>query len=147
MAVDENQIIVDMLTTSWNPSNTDSITPEILDISDKKKHDYNLNKAVILVHRIRSTPFKSSFGVTIKGVKTTIPVDIRVLGFEEEPFFQKVRAEVTRIFDDNINDPTPEFDELDPDKLQTDLSNKTKGMWRELREVDLIAYTRARGLV
>lgn len=145
--VDVMQGLVTLFTNNWNAANTDSVTPTFLKITDpaSKTYDFNTKKDLVLIHVPRTTPASNGFGVARKQIEWVIDIDIRTLGSDQETHFRKVYDEVIRILDANILNPFTGIAILETDDLlQQELSDKMKGLFREVVPVKAIDYNVAR---
>jgi len=137
---DAPQDLLNLLSTNWASSNTDSVVPLFAKITDKKKHDFNKARNVVFALRPRKIQTPAGIGTAQKNLVYVVDLDIRVFGYDQEAHFLKVITEVDRILDANINWLSTNYDHIDPDTEGQDLSNQMHDIWRFLKPVKLINY-------
>jgi hypothetical protein len=145
-AVDDK--LMELLKDSWDKSNTSQATPKFLKITDidSKIYDFNTNKAVVIIQRPLYRNEKNGVGADSKRLRHTVRVDLRVLGKDCEALFVEMYNELIRILDAHIIAPFSGFNELDyEDQNHTDLSDRSKGLFRIIVPVVAINYCVARG--
>ena len=151
MALDPLQTILDLLSTNWTSSNTDNLTPQFSKITDVKRADFNKNNDWVLAHRTRPLTEAAGVGKTRRRVSDLFDLDIRT--HEQttasgvsiaEPHFLKVVQEVEDILGANIYVFSNDYDLLDPDGQQQDLSDGMRRVWRKLVPVKLVRLNIAR---
>ena len=145
-AVDDK--LMELLEDSWVNSNTSNTKPAFLKITDvdSKVFDFNKNKAVILIQRPVYRNEKNGVGADSKRLRHTVRIDLRVMGKQHEELFVEMYDEIIRILDTNITAPFTGFNELDyEDQNHTDLSDRSKGLFRIIVPVECINYCVARG--
>lgn len=147
MVSDIMQEVLDLLSNNWDDSNTSSLTPEFLKITDatSKRYDFNTNKYLVLAHVPSLRPEKNGIGQTSKRIRDEVKIDLRVFGKDLESNYTEMYAEIVRILDDNIVDPFSGYQELNIDDVEhPDLSDKNKGLFRKMIPVKLINYNVSR---
>lgn len=141
------QDILTLLSTNWTSGNTDSLTPEFLKITAQKRYSFNTNQDVIFAHRTKPLQEPAGVGARAKHVFHRLNLDVRVKGGQgndQESHYLNVLAEVDRIMDANIINPTANFIELDPDGDRQDLSDKMHFIFRMLIPISLNQYALSR---
>jgi len=140
---DNIQELVDLLIAQWNNSNTSGKTPNIGKITDYPfEMDYMDGKGYVVIYSLLENESMPGIGETTKAdVQETVKVDARVI--EDELYFQQVKAEIKRILYSFKPTGTTNICNFDLDnKSITNLSNRMKKFYREVRELTLVAYNR-----
>ena len=94
MALDPLQTVLDLLSTNWNSSNTDSLVPEFSKITEANRADFNKNNDWVLAHRNTTLQEAAGVGKTRKRVSDQFDLDVRVHGDGQEGHFLNVVDEV-----------------------------------------------------
>jgi len=142
-SIDAVQEFVELLKTQWINSNTNNKRPNIDKITAYPfDMDYTDNKGYIVVYSISENENLPGLGEHGQAdVNETIKVDIRVL--HDEAYFNNVRRELKRVLYNNRVSGTTNIDILDLDnKTITNLSNRQKKFFREIRDVGLTTFSR-----
>ena len=147
--VDPIKSMVTLLENKWKPSLTDNEKPHITSVTDQKVVNFNLNHDWILIFRSDPLSQDGGLGSLSKNVFNRFKIDVRTSGSRggSETHWRKIVDEVQRILDDNITNPTSDWDEftiLKPDGDDRDLSDKSINVWRMLmpRELQKLNKTR-----
>lgn len=147
MATDANPLdtLKTLISDNWNAANTDSITP-VIDIiyNQPKAMDLNENDFVLFYSTSTLIEAAGFGGSSVANVDEATRIDIRTGNTEgpDDDHFRKVLAEVRRIIMTNIVNPDANFQELNPYKTGTDLSNRTRNIYRYVWDVNLIERCR-----
>jgi hypothetical protein len=136
--------IINLLSDNWDADNTNSITPDIIKVTDQKRYDFNSGKDLIVIQRANELPQPAGIGVIGKHQTFSLDIDLRVLGEGKESHFFDVLNEIKRILDANIKIPSEDFHILNPDFNGLDLSDKTHKLYRWVQPVQLIKYNTQR---
>lgn len=131
-------LIVDILNDNWQNGRTDLITPAIKKIIDLKKVDLQYDASStpsVLIYQREAIPEKNSIGKESR--KITFPVSIDIRCMKSFIHTEKVKHEADRILNSKIINPTSKHNIIDPDGRWTDLSDKTRLMWRYVMEVNV----------
>lgn len=151
---DPTQTILDLLESNWNSTNTSGITPTFIKVIDKKRITFNKIQTQAFVILQRPRKLNEPAGISDKGKHTTVTmdIDIRVSSkqsvqsyLNDEVIFIEIQDEVSRILDSNIKLLDGNYDILNPDGQEIDLSNETRHLWRNVVTVQLIKYNIQRG--
>ena len=150
MANNVDDKVLSLLEDNWTSSNTNSLTPEFIKITDvdSKRYNFNKNSYVVLIHRPLYLREKNSVGKTSKRLRDTVRIDLRSLGKGTEDNFILMQQEIERILDANIQYPfgVSSYDEIDAeDQPVQDLSDRSKGLFRVIFSVKFIDYNKTRG--
>lgn len=139
--IDPVGIMVTLLSDEWNDSNTDNATKEISKIYEIPKVQNLTNKDYILLYALPQNSQAIGIGNdTYANVTDTLKIDIRVSG-TSDTHARKVLTEVLRILHSNrLN--VPNYCELNPFGELVDLSDKTRKIYRYVKTVQLIDYSR-----
>jgi len=144
VAFDVLQTILDLLNNNWNSANTDSLTPNFIKITDKKRLNYRENQDFVIAQRSIPLQVPAGVGVIAKHLHYNFDLDVRVIGFDQEAHWLNVVAEVDRILDANIKILTADLTIIDADTQRQDLSDKTHNLWRMLIPIKPVKYNTAR---
>lgn len=148
---DAQKELVDLISNNWEASNTDNVTPTIDKITNVPfEQQFGDNKGYVLIYSVSEDENIPGIGqLTNADVKELIKIDIRYGGQQNlsvdtiESRFNKYKAELKRILYSNRVNPTTNYCVLDLDnKVITNLSNRTKKLFREVREVGMDDYNR-----
>lgn len=137
---DALQSVLTILENNWNDSNTDSITPNFIKITDKKRYDFNINSDVVFAQRSTNTIETAGVGDTNKHESENFNLDIRVIGADQESHWLNVIEEIKRILQANKINPNSDYQILEFDGQAQDLSDKTHNLWRYLLPVQIRRY-------
>ena len=135
--------LVDLIDTNWNTANTNGVKPNIGKIIDYPKElSFMDNKGYVLLYSLVEVEELPGLGLqTFADVSETVKIDIRV--FEDEDYFKLVKAELKRILYSNRASGTANSCILDLDnKNITNLSDRSRKYYREVREVTVVAIGR-----
>ena len=135
--VDIENNIVSLLKNNWNRSNTSGIRPEIIEITDKKKHRFLSNDHVILVGVASPRWESAGVGGLAKNKFYEANIDIRTRGFSKKSVWISMVDEVERVLDVSLKLPFSTFDILSYDASGTNLSDGGHGFWRMIIPVKL----------
>jgi hypothetical protein len=144
MVTDTNPLdsIVTILNADYTTSNTDNITPIIAKIYDYPKIQ-DLARDYILVYSKVSNSQAVGLGSSpIANFFETLSIDIRVYG-DSDTHARKVLTEVRRVLYNKIKNPDSNYDLLSPDITTTDLSDKTRKIYRYVLDITLSDYCRS----
>ena len=151
MIIDAVQELVDLINTDWNSANTDSVTPRIDKITNVPFDlQFGDDKGYVLVYSQNENEFSAGIGATTNAdVEEVIRIDIRFGGQGDwtvadiESRFNKYKAELKRILYSNVVNPTANYCILNMDAQNIqNLSNRSKKLFREVRDVTMTAYNR-----
>lgn len=137
-----------LLSTNWNSTNTDSITPTFAKKYElPKNYRLEANKDLIYIYSISTNLSPSGIGSsTYANVQESVNIDIRSrptsANLVSDSHARKVLHEVKRILKANINDPDSNFRILSQDISHDDTSNNNVGIFRYVLSINLIAYHR-----
>jgi hypothetical protein len=144
MASDINPMdtIITMLTTFWDDTQTDSITPQFKKIYDIPKLQ-RMNNDYVLVYLNNTLFGQPGIGQnTAADVREIVTIDVRVKG-TSDAHARKVLRECARVIQINVLDPDSNFNILDPyNQNITDLSDRTRQIYRYVFTVTLTDYFR-----
>lgn len=154
MANDINPLnsIVTLITSNYQISNTDNITPTVAKIYTKPTDKTpRPNQDFILVYSELTSHTSVGIGANNRAeVNEALKIDIRVKPNNtsqslktDDTHARKVLAEVKRILYSNIVNPDSNFDYIDPENISiTDLSNGSRGIFRYILKINLVALCR-----
>lgn len=151
VVIDAQQELVDLIKDNWNNTNTSSVTPNIDKITNVSFDlQFGDSKGYILIYSTSENEVVPGIGLQTKAdVSENLKIDIRYGGMNNlsvsviEQRFLQYKAELKRILYLNRVNPTTNYCILDLDNKQiTNLSNRTKKLFREVREVSLDANNR-----
>ena len=149
--IDAEQELVNLINTNWIDTNTDNVTPTIDKITNVPFDlQFADDKGYILIYSLSEDESSVGIGATTQAdVFETIKIDIRFGGQGDwtvadiEARFNKYKAELRRILYSNVVTPTTNYCILDlSNKTIQNLSNRSKKLFREVREVTMTAYNR-----
>lgn len=149
--IDAQQELIDLIVANWNDANTDSVTPTIDKITNNAFNiQFGDDKGYVLVYSLLELENPAGIGNnTNADVNETIVIDIRYGGQGHLPVadiesrFNKYKAELKSILYSNVVNPSTNFCILNLDaKNIQNLSNRSKKLFRETRQVTMIAYNR-----
>jgi len=143
--------IVTLITTNYDNSNTDSVTPLVAKIYEKPlAKEPRPGEDFIFVYGM--TTQRASRGMNGNNKAEIIEplrIDIRVRTSNtaqnsktDDTHARKVRGEVDRILYNNILTPGSGFDNIDPNMEVQDLSNGSRGIFRYVYTVRLNDWCR-----
>jgi len=144
-AIDEVQAVLDLLSAGWLVANTDNKKPTFKRIIDIKvvpsnSHGYY---AYVLGYELNNTVRSSGLGGRDEQI-VTIALDIRTDGnavTDGRQHALKIRDEVYRIIKTNYGKKlSSKYDRLQVTDGGKDLSDKMKGLYRHIVQVELRAY-------
>jgi hypothetical protein len=147
MATDKNPLdtIKTLLTNNWTAANTDGVTP-IIDLIYNQPKTMNLSENDFILFYSTNTLLEAAGfgGGPIANVNESARIDIRVGNTEtpDDSHFRKVLAEVRRIIFSNLVNPDSNFQELAPYNQGTDLSDRTRNIYRYVWNINLIERCR-----
>ena len=149
MAFDPLQETLDLLSDNWTDSNTDSITPNFIKVTNQKKWDYRDNQDVVIAQRPVENNSPAGLGPTAdKNEILKFNLDIRVLGSDQEDHFYKVLDEIKRLLTANkvlpFSGTISDTHVLEWNDSGPDLSDKKFNIWRKLLPVQIERYNVAR---
>lgn len=147
MATDVNPLdnLNTLLSDNWNSANTDSITPTIAKIYDRgKEQDMRSGDFVFTYQRADTDMLPTGIGPDpTVNVDEPVNIDIRVYDKNtSDSHARKVRAEVLRILASNRTNPDSDFQELGLFGGITDLSDRTRKIFRYIIKVNLKVWCR-----
>lgn len=140
---DTQQELVNLIINAWDDSDTDDLTPNIGKITDYPfELQFGNKQGYILIYSTNESEEVPGLGMpTHAKVEESMKIDIRV--FNNESYFKKVKAELRRILYANRVSGTQNTDILDLDNVSiTNLSNRMKKVFREVRELKVTIYNR-----
>jgi len=151
MVTDINPLdnIVTLLSSNYDTQ--DNIFPVIAKIYTKPlDKEPRPNEDFIYVYSELTSHNSSSMGTPHRSeVVETVKIDIRVKpsnttqsGKVDDTHARKVLTEVKRILYENVVDPDSDFNVIDPQISQVDLSNGVRGIFRYVLTINLISYCR-----
>lgn len=142
MAVDPVQELITLISAAWTSSNTDSKTPIFKKVWDQKRLSIRLgtnnNNSIITFYDTTNVMrLSGQGGASADSFRhvSNIKVDIRAAG--SESFAYKLLYEVYRILQVNTTTGTTNFAKIIPDFNYTNLSDKTRNIWRYVIDVQL----------
>lgn len=143
MPVDAVSEIVSLLDTNWNSANTDSVKPLISAVYDVKRIGGLTSKAdSVLVYEGVSIITDADISGTSRNTETSVSIDLR--SFTSRARLFKDLNEVDRILWANILGTT-NFDIIDlHNSRRTDLSDRSRKLWRVVYDVKLIKKAEVR---
>lgn len=149
MAVDAETEASTLLSANWLSANTDSRTPAFQVIGDRTHTSLLIATAqqdLITVYETTS-PVELSGGAAVDGSgnrlyrhTSNIKYDIRTVVSKAHAL--KLRDEVLRILHANHQAPTGSFDKIKPPFLVTNLTDKSKGIYRYVIDAKFITHRR-----
>ena len=148
---DAVQELVDLIDTEWTSSNTDNVKPRIDKITNVPFNmQFGDDKGYVLIYSVNESEELPGIGQTsLANVFETIKIDIRFGGQGDwsvediESRFNKYKAELKRILYTNRLNPTANYCVIDlNNRTINNLSNRSKKLFREVREVGMEAYSR-----
>jgi len=139
---DPVDVMVNLLSSNWNASNTDNITPTFSAVYDVKRIDLGWKGDYVLCYLVDRLPEKNSIGTASKRIIDTVSIDIRTM--VSRAHLIKMRTEVERILDASLVSVGNSYDILNPDLRQLDLSNKAIKLWRWIIDAQLIKLNATR---
>jgi len=151
LVYDAVQDLVDLINTDWLIVNTDNVKPNIDKITNVPFDlQFGDNKGFILLYSINESEDMPGLGLTSSAdIKETIKIDVRFGGQSDWPVvdietrFNLYKAELKRILYSNRLNPSVNYCILDLDnKSIQNLSNRSKKLFREIREVSMDANNR-----
>lgn len=143
--MDVAQDILTLLSDNWNSSNTNSLTPAFYKVTDLKDYDFNENNYVILAQVPIPMQKPAGIGSVAKQKFSRVRYDLRALGKDNEDNFRLMIIEIERIIDNNMINSISGWQIISlDDQEQTELSDKTKGLWRIIIPVTLSNYNVSR---
>ena len=141
---DGPQLVLTLLETNWNPSNTNNITPAFYKVTDLKDFDYNENNYVVLAQIGLIVQRPAGISAEAKQKFVRFNLDLRAMGKSNESNFRLCYDEIVRIIDTNMTSGVSGYQIIDCDTDHLELSDKTSGMWRVIIPVNLSNYNVAR---
>lgn len=131
-------LIKGLLDTYWRAGHCDLKTPTIAKVFDVKRLELNTqgNKNYIVLYERPSIPKENALGGLSKELTCKCVIDIR--GMDNRETTIKIRNEVDRILGYKIINPCYGWDILHPDYEWTDLSDKSRFLWRYTMSVDAV---------
>lgn len=144
--IDSQKELVDMIIANWNATNTSNVTPNIGKITDFPfEFQFGDGKGFVLIYSVSENENIAGIGLTTQAdISESFKIDLRYGGMGTlsvsviETRFLQYKTELKRILYSNRVNPTPNYCILDLDnKTITNLSNRTKKFYREVREVGL----------
>ncbi len=143
-APDSQQIVLNLLSTNWNISNTSSAKPIFLKITDKKRFNFRKNADVIFAH-VNKIEFKpGGIGTSVRHDIHRFDLDIRAIGQTKETHWRDIINETKRILDANIINPDSSFNLLNSDFDGQNLSNQLHHVWRMLIPIEITKFVQPR---
>lgn len=129
--MEEADIIKDLLVDNWDNSNTNSFTPIIDLIVNRSNVDVRAND-FILIYNTGAGPI-SHAGVRTFSHQWSISIDLRTILFTR---YKLYIAEIKRIIEGKYLSPATNYHRLYSIR-DTDLSDKKRGMYRRVLDVQL----------
>ena len=129
--MEEAEIIKDLLIDNWDNTNTNSLTPIIDLIVNRANVDVRAND-FILIYNTGAGPVSHS-GVRTFSHLWTVSIDLRTVLFTRYKLFI---AEIKRIIEGKYLSPANNYHRLFSIR-DTDLSDKKRGMYRRVIDVQL----------
>lgn len=144
-AIDEVQAVLDLLSNNWVSSNTDNKKPTFKRIIDIKVVPQNSHGyyAYVLGYEVNNTVRSSGLGGKDEQI-VTIALDIRTDGnsvTDGRLHALNIRDEVYRVLKTKYGTRlSSKYDRLQVTDGGKDLSDKMKGLYRHIVQVELRAY-------
>ena len=150
-APDSLQTVLDLLSTNWTDSNTNSKTPTFDKITNIKRLDFRNNQDFVLALRATSDIAPAGIGESNKHEFDLFKLDIRTLGSDQEQHWLNVQEEIKRILQDNKINPLTNASKpvinvsiVEYDGQGVDLSDKTRHLWRIVVPIQMLKYNVSR---
>ena len=148
MAFDPLQSTLTLLSTNWNSSNTNSLTPTFKKVTDVKRFDFRNNQDLIFAHRGVEVTDPAGIGPADKNEASNFNLDIRVFGSTQEAHWLNVLGEVKRILKAKKNLPfvaiISDAHVIEWDGSGPDLSDKMHQIWRKLIPIQVKRFNVSR---
>lgn len=137
---DPLQTVLDLLSTNWTSANTDNKTPTFIKVTQYKKTDFGSQQDWIIAQRanLESTP--AGIGAAHKHESYNFNLDVKVYDFTNEQHWLNVMEEIKRILESKKISPSSDYLILEFDGNGPDLSDKNRGLWRQLIPIQLKRY-------
>lgn len=149
--VDPLTTIVNLITSNYDNSQTDNITPTI-DKIYKKPLDKEPQPGQDLIYVYADPSNLNSVGIgnnAAAQVVEIVKIDLRSrnkaitqTSTVDDSHARKVRSHILKILFSNITTPGDNFDTIDPQIEITDLSNGMRGIFRYILKVRLTDFSR-----
>ena len=138
---DPQDMVKSILSDNWDSSNTDDLTPEFIIIEDFSSKRYNMGYQsvpnIFIYAKTGSKENANGIGSQAKRVTDPVSIDIRCprTATINKEHFVKVIAEILRILEGKIKNPSADFDYIDPEMDKINLSDKKSGIWRMVIDI------------
>jgi hypothetical protein len=134
-------LLVDTLTSGWVRGNTDNVKPVIIDISevtpdkgkrlDLNKHDY------VLIYETAHNEEAPELFYDFVTTRVNLTVDTRTT--KSRARLYKIENELRRVVHVNRKGDGTNYDRM-LFKVRTDLSDRTKHLWRFTFQIEIITF-------
>jgi hypothetical protein len=137
-------MIKGILEDNWKPANCDLKTPKIERVFDAKRIDINVlsNKNDIRLYERPTIVESNALGGLTQMITLPIVMDLR--GTESREITLMIRNEVNRILNSKLIEPVYGWNLIEPEGEWTDLSDKSRGLWRYTLPVKLVKTNSSR---
>lgn len=130
---------VTLLTDNWNASNTNSVTPQIDDITNQKR----ISGDNVLVYESSNVLKANALGTSSR--ERRVVLTIAIYTYTSRTQLNLLKSEVERIFDANQTDPFSDG-AYDINEIIDEMphSKDKRGLWRYDIKVELVNYNESR---